>query len=74
MKGPIELSNFAFEYFSSKCTTPSETEDEGEVTVQMWEMYGKMFSSECFSMMLLYYSYFMHSKAVELEELYLDAK
>ena len=38
MKGLIELSNFAVETVSSKYTTPSETEGEGEVTVQM---YGK---------------------------------
>ena len=38
MKGLIEPSNFGVENFSSKCTTPSETEVEGEVTIQM---YGK---------------------------------
>ena len=38
MKGLIELSNFDVEHFSSKCTTPSETEGEGEVSVKM---YGK---------------------------------
>ena len=38
MKGLIELSNFAVETLSSKCTAPSETEGEGEVKVKM---YGK---------------------------------
>ena len=31
MKGLIELSNFAVETVSSKCTTPSETKSKGEV-------------------------------------------
>ena len=38
MKGLIELSNFTVETVSSKCTTSSETEGEGEVIVKM---YGK---------------------------------
>ena len=38
MKGLIELNNFAVETVSSKCTTPSETEGEVEVTPKM---YGK---------------------------------
>ena len=38
MKGLIELSNFAVETVSSKCTTLLETEGEGEVKVKM---YGK---------------------------------
>ena len=71
MKGLIELSNFAVKYFSSKCTNPSETEGKGEVSPNGWEMYVKMFSSECFSMKPPYYLYFMHSKVVELDELYL---
>ena len=38
MKGLIELNNFAVGTVSSKCTTPSETEGEVEVTPKM---YGK---------------------------------
>ena len=38
MKGLLELSNFAVGTVSSKCTTPSETEGEVEVTPKM---YGK---------------------------------
>ena len=38
MKGLIELSNFAVETVSSKCTTPSETEGEVEDTPKI---YGK---------------------------------
>ena len=38
MKGLIELSNFAVETVSLKCTIPSLTEGEGEVKVKM---YGK---------------------------------
>ena len=38
MKGIIELKNFNVENISLKCTTPLETKDEGEFTVQM---YGK---------------------------------
>ena len=45
MKNLIELSNFAVKNFSSKCTTPSEIECDGEVIIKM---YVKMFSSEYF--------------------------
>ena len=45
MKGLIELSNFAVETVSSKCTTLSETEGEGEVKVKMYEnVWEKMFN------------------------------
>ena len=37
MKDLIELSNFVVETVSSKCTTPSETEGEVEVTIKMYE-------------------------------------
>ena len=36
MIGLIELSNFAGETVSSKCTTPSETEGEVKVKVKMY--------------------------------------
>ena len=37
-------------------------------------MYGKMYSTKSFSMKPPYYLYLMHSKVVELEELYLGAE
>ena len=74
MKGIIELSSFAVKTVSSKCITPSETEGEGDVTVNVWEMYGTMFSTEYFSMKPSYDLDLMHSKGVELDKLYLIAK
>ena len=44
MKGLIELSNFAVEAVSSKCTNPSETKGEFENTFEMYEKcIGKFF-------------------------------
>ena len=37
MKGLIELNNIAVETVSSKCTTPSKTEDECEVKAKMYK-------------------------------------
>ena len=65
MKGLIELSNFADELVSSKCTTPSQTEGEGEVKVKMYE---KIFSNVIFSMISPYDVNLMYSNVVELEE------
>ena len=42
MKGFIELSKFAVETVSSKCFTPSETENDVD-TKNIRKMYGKIF-------------------------------
>ena len=44
MRWLVELSNFPVEAVNSKCTTPSETEGEVEVTPKMYEQcIGKVF-------------------------------
>ena len=45
MKGLIELSNFAVETVSPKCTIPWKTEGKNEVNVKMYgKSMGKMFN------------------------------
>ena len=75
MKCLIELSNFAVETISEKCTTLSKTEGEGEVKVKMYgKCMEKKLSNVFFNMMPSYDVNLMYSNVVELEEAYLCAK
>ena len=75
MKGLLEQSNFAVKTVSSKCTTLSKTESEGEVKVKMYgKSMLKQFLIIFFKMTQPYDLNLIKTKVVKLDEQYFFTK